>query len=149
MRGSVWVQRIFVRPIIRLSPFPPFFPGGDGETALLVSLEAVALLSSASTQRWSARYQAEAHLNVFQLATALEKTRLARDHLEHAHRMNLLLQGPRSADSRSTAQKLEALEKEKKKNRAKRSSCSSNAASNRLRRETVDVHKSVGKPKKK
>jgi hypothetical protein len=54
--------------------------------------------------RWSSRYIAEAYLNVYQIANALGRKSIAREHLRHAHEWNLLLQGELSIETRRTGE---------------------------------------------
>ena len=55
--------------------------------------------------RWSARFIPDAHSTVSQLAAAVGSTALARTHAQKAYDELLLLQGPRSPDTKAAASK--------------------------------------------
>ena len=80
---------------------------GGTDTALEIAYDAVRLLSAKDCLKWSVRYLADAHMSVYQLEVACgTKGNKALKHLKAAHTLNMQLTGPRSPESRNTAEKL-------------------------------------------
>ncbi len=79
---------------------------GEHQTALDMSLQVTRLMEDPRYTGWTARYLAEAHMTVYQIALELRLKPLAREYLEKAHKMNVKLLGKDSAESRKTAKLL-------------------------------------------
>lgn len=79
--------------------------------ALDIALDSVKLLSQEQCLPWSIRYLAEAHLNVYMIASSLGKKTVAFQHLQQAHHYNIRLQGPCTPETKRTAHLLREFKK--------------------------------------
>jgi hypothetical protein len=76
---------------------------GQLDGALTYALVIAKQLSKISVLIWSIRYLPELFLCIHEIATAMGNKSIGRKYLDKAHRLNLMLQGEHSVDSKKTA----------------------------------------------